>query len=135
MRCWRPPYGDVDDRVRYIASSLDMATIIWEHDTDDWMISENGPAHASEMYKEIIGNATEGKFNSQGIIVLTHEVDEYTMAMSKKYLPKISKAFKHVAPVGVCHNNSHPYIEQNYRYPVCFFYFTQKIIGSNFCLG
>lgn len=28
VRCWRPPYGDVDDRVRYIASKLDMRTVV-----------------------------------------------------------------------------------------------------------
>lgn len=28
-RCWRPPYGDVDNRVRYIAEKLDLATIVY----------------------------------------------------------------------------------------------------------
>ena len=28
VRCWRPPYGDVDDRIRYIAEALDMSTIM-----------------------------------------------------------------------------------------------------------
>ena len=28
VRCWRPPYGDVDDRIRYIAQALDMETIM-----------------------------------------------------------------------------------------------------------
>lgn len=35
---WRPPYGDVDDRVRAIAYELGLETIIWSDDTDDWNV-------------------------------------------------------------------------------------------------
>jgi peptidoglycan/xylan/chitin deacetylase (PgdA/CDA1 family) len=28
VRCWRPPYGDVDDRIRFISEALDMRTIM-----------------------------------------------------------------------------------------------------------
>lgn len=28
VRCWRPPYGDTDDRIRAIAAALDMRTIM-----------------------------------------------------------------------------------------------------------
>nr|AIA90767.1 Polysacc_deac_1 [uncultured Rhizopus] len=35
-RCWRPPYGDVDDRVRAIAHQMGMSTIIWDSDSFDW---------------------------------------------------------------------------------------------------
>lgn len=35
VRCWRPPYGDVDDRIRFIAQALDMRTVVWNEDTDD----------------------------------------------------------------------------------------------------
>lgn len=29
----RPPYGDVDNRIRTIAQALNLTTIIWSHDT------------------------------------------------------------------------------------------------------
>lgn len=29
VKCWRPPYGDVDDRIRWIANALDMVTIVY----------------------------------------------------------------------------------------------------------
>lgn len=35
-KCWRPPYGDVDDRVRAIANQMGMTTVIWDEDTNDW---------------------------------------------------------------------------------------------------
>lgn len=40
-RCWRPPYGDVDDRVRAIASQMGMTTVLWDEDTDDWNMPGN----------------------------------------------------------------------------------------------
>lgn len=27
--CWRPPYGDVDDRIRAIAQGLGLRTYMW----------------------------------------------------------------------------------------------------------
>lgn len=33
VTCWRPPYGDVDNRVRFIANELGMQTIVWSDDT------------------------------------------------------------------------------------------------------
>jgi peptidoglycan/xylan/chitin deacetylase (PgdA/CDA1 family) len=35
-RCWRPPQGDVDDRIRSIAFQMGMRTVIWDKDTEDW---------------------------------------------------------------------------------------------------
>lgn len=32
-KCWRPPYGDVDDRVRAIAHQMGLQTILWDEDT------------------------------------------------------------------------------------------------------
>lgn len=42
-KCWRPPFGDVDDRVRAIAWLMGMRTIIWDRDTNDWgLVSAGG---------------------------------------------------------------------------------------------
>lgn len=38
-KCWRPPFGDVDNRIRFIAAALNMTTIVWSEDTDDWKVS------------------------------------------------------------------------------------------------
>jgi peptidoglycan/xylan/chitin deacetylase (PgdA/CDA1 family) len=97
VRCWRPPYGDVDDRVRYIASKLDMRTVVcvrnrlssvfshgpdiilpgwrsWNEDTDDWNWSNVGMAAVRANYQGILDDQTAGKFDRSGTIVLTHEL-------------------------------------------------------------
>lgn len=37
VQCWRPPFGDVDDRIRYIATALGMTTILWSQDVNDFV--------------------------------------------------------------------------------------------------
>ena len=32
-KCWRPPQGDVDDRIRSIAWQMGMRTVLWNRDT------------------------------------------------------------------------------------------------------
>ena len=34
-RCWRPPYGDIDDRVRTWAYAMGLESILWDQDTND----------------------------------------------------------------------------------------------------
>ncbi|KAJ3302520.1 chitin deacetylase [Kappamyces sp. JEL0829] len=36
---FRPPYGDVDDRVRSIAAAMGLVPIIWNYDTSDWALA------------------------------------------------------------------------------------------------
>ncbi|GAA5880116.1 hypothetical protein JCM3774_004153 [Rhodotorula dairenensis] len=119
VRCWRPPYGDVDDRVRFIASKLDMRTIVWNEDTDDWNWSNVGMAAVRANYQGILDRQTAGKFNRSGTIVLTHELDNGTMELSQEFLPRIRQQFVGgVMPVAVCSNDTRPYVETgDYVYP------------------
>lgn len=50
VQCWRPPYGDVDDRIRYIAQSLGMTTVIWEDNTFDYEIATLSAAKVQANY-------------------------------------------------------------------------------------
>lgn len=112
-RCWHPPLGDVDDRVRKIADALGYRTILWQEDTDDW---ELGTGQAS---KDEIENNYEGiakKASNESPVVLSHEINEQTMDMFKDMYPKIDKAYDHIVPLTACLNVKHPYTE-NIEYP------------------
>ncbi|CAO3598259.1 unnamed protein product [Absidia cylindrospora] len=54
-RFYRPPYGDIDDRVRSIGHALGFIPVIWNHDTDDWRVAEDKTFDE----KWIDGNATK----------------------------------------------------------------------------
>ncbi|PWN51885.1 glycoside hydrolase/deacetylase [Violaceomyces palustris] len=108
--CWRPPFGDVDDRVRAIATGLGLETVIWTDDTDDWQILPLGTKPASVIdsnYASIISKES----SSTGNIVLTHEINGYTMKEFMKEYPAIKAAYKHVVPLTACMNRTKPYPE------------------------
>ncbi|KAI8372145.1 chitin deacetylase [Blakeslea trispora] len=112
-RYWRPPYGDIDDRVRWIASRLGLTAVIWNLDTDDWEgVNSNSAYQAVEQnYQDFIEMGNNGTFAKDGNIVLTHEINNLTMSLALDYLPKITSAYKQVLDVATCQNISYPYFE------------------------
>ncbi|KAJ6460809.1 carbohydrate esterase family 4 protein [Mycena vitilis] len=117
--CWRPPQGDVDDRIRYIASQLGLVNILWKFDAFDWKVASGQatPAEVQANYDNLIGNATGGVFDTVGAIMLTHELDNFTMQTAIDNYDKLAAAFTHIVPVGVGHNRTQPYVENNYTQP------------------
>ncbi|GHT84464.1 hypothetical protein FACS1894129_1140 [Actinomycetota bacterium] len=129
-RCWRPPFGDVDDRVRAIAAGLGLRTIIWDHDTDDWDIKPDGAETTEQIdsnYQKIIDLAAQGKVNDKGIVVLTHEINSQTMKEFMKMFPKVKKAYNNVVPLTACMNATTPYAEEDIKYPAFNDYISGKV--------
>ncbi|SHO80002.1 Similar to S.cerevisiae protein CDA2 (Chitin deacetylase) [Malassezia sympodialis ATCC 42132] len=113
--CWRPPFGDVDDRVRAIAAGLGLTTIIWNQDSNDWDIQPYGsssPSTISSNYDKIIK-----KGGQESVIVLSHELYNETMQMFINKQPEISQAFKNTVPISACYNITKPYLETGITYP------------------
>lgn len=69
---WRPPYGDVDNRVRAIAKGVfGVHTVVWNQDTSDWAIGSN-PKYTSETVNAQMTQWLTGP-KSPGLMVLEHE--------------------------------------------------------------
>lgn len=120
-RCWRPPYGDVDDRVRSIAWQMGMRTIIWDEDTNDWNMPGDGggnlpPSTVDGYFEGWINSYKNGTDKKNGHIVLEHELNNATVSMAEKWLPQLQQTFN-VVPVHECMNISNPYWETNFVYP------------------
>jgi len=126
--CWRPPFGDVDDRIRAIASGLGLRTIIWEHDTFDWEQATGNvtAAQVDTNYGNVIQLAQNGSLSSRGTIVLFHELNNFTMSEAIKFYPQLKAAYKFITPVGVGYNITQPYVEVNYSQPT----FSQYTSGT-----
>lgn len=126
--CWRPPYGDIDDRIRAIASGLGLRTIIWTYDSNDWQLGFNGitATQIDANYQQLIDLAGNGTFATQGTIMLTHELTNFTMSEAVKFYPMLKTAFQHLVPVGVALNQTKPYLEAEYSLPT----FAQYIAGT-----
>ncbi|KAF7965215.1 hypothetical protein HWV62_45063 [Athelia sp. TMB] len=118
--CWRPPYGDIDDRVRAVGAALGLRAILWQYDSNDWQVGSVAgitPATVDANYEALIASAGNGTFATQGTIILTHELNNYTMQEAINFYPKLKAAFKALVPVGVGMNISQPYLETNYTLP------------------
>lgn len=118
--CWRPPYGDIDDRVRYVAYRLGLETMMWKNDTADWRSQPTGdlpPEEVKATYQSINNDAKTGKFDQEGTIVLSHEFSKASMDIAIEELRSVQEAFDHVMPISACQNITRPYLEDNIVYP------------------
>lgn len=112
--CWRPPYGDVDDRIRAIAQGLGLRTYIWSGDTNDWNIKPYGSEPTASIkanYASLKSLGASKAANTGGIIVLEHEIELPSMKLAMSELPSIKKSWKNVVPLSACLNVTKPYAE------------------------
>ncbi|KAI6144199.1 carbohydrate esterase family 4 protein [Pisolithus tinctorius] len=131
--CWRPPFGDVDDRIRWIANALGLRTVIWQYDSNDWKVGTNNitAADVDANYEALIQRMENGTFATSGTIMLTHELNNYTMSEAITFYPQLKAAFKYLVPVGVALNVSQPYVEPSPILPN----FEQYISGTTTLSG
>ncbi|KAJ3860904.1 carbohydrate esterase family 4 protein [Lentinula novae-zelandiae] len=130
--CWRPPYGDVDDRIRAIANALGLQTIMWEYDTADASVDGKTITDQTvvDNYNSFIQTAEGGAFNSTGTILLTHELNNFTMSEAVSFYPQLKSVFQYLVPVGVSLNKTQPYLETNYSLPTFEQYISGTLTGS-----
>ncbi|KAI8885652.1 carbohydrate esterase family 4 protein [Backusella circina FSU 941] len=122
-KCWRPPQGDVDDRIRAIAWQMGMHTILWNEDTDDWALPAPGggtlaPEKVDESIQTWISQAKTGS-REDGIVVLQHELNSATISLTMHWLPTLQTVFN-VVPALACNGITQPYWESDFVYPLTF---------------
>jgi len=118
---WRPPYGDIDNRIRMIAQLLNLTSVLWDHDTDDWQEGVPGAnvtaADVSANYQAVIDMAQNGTFSEYGTITLMHMIDNFTMSEFMAEYANLTAVFKHMVPLCSALNQTNPYVETNYTCP------------------
>ncbi|RUS22462.1 hypothetical protein BC937DRAFT_89027 [Endogone sp. FLAS-F59071] len=142
-RYMRPPTGDIDDRVRSIATQLvrkictfhvrlsnininlftyfsgpkGYTPIMWDLDTNDWMHSlPSGPTAQQEDGNFTLWTSSQYTTANHGHIALQHELDNFTVGEAIKNIPKLKQAYN-VMSIASCIGESHPY-QENIMYPV-----------------
>ncbi|KPV73601.1 carbohydrate esterase family 4 protein, partial [Rhodotorula graminis WP1] len=96
---FRPPYGDIDDRVRYIALQMGLRPIIWTtynndvFDTRDWQIG-GGVVTAPDVYTRFDTFLNQASSSlSSGFIVLAHDLYQQSVDLAVDYiLPNVINA-------------------------------------------
>ncbi|EKM83476.1 hypothetical protein AGABI1DRAFT_31623 [Agaricus bisporus var. burnettii JB137-S8] len=119
----RPPYGDIDDRVRAISLALGMIPVMWTRlspavafDTGDFDI-QSGLTSASQVilnWQNILNNAT---MLDHGFLSLQHDLFQDSVDIATGYLLPDAKARGDITiePVAMCIKRglSNSYIETN----------------------
>lgn len=78
LRLLRPPFGEMNSEVRYLAHTLDMAIVRWNVDTLDW---------SSRDPDKIFANATTDIKN--GDIILFHDIYDTTADAIERVVPEL----------------------------------------------
>ncbi|KAI8096696.1 uncharacterized protein BX664DRAFT_291731 [Halteromyces radiatus] len=100
-RFFRPPYGDIDNRVRDVAKALGFSAVIWTHDTNDWALTENPNFKASWIDGNVTKWASEAASSPNGGVSLEHDLYNVTVDAAVRVLPTFLKTWK-VTTVGAC---------------------------------
>lgn len=108
---FRPPFGDIDDRVRAIASQMKLIPVIWNFDSRDFTLNIN-PNAIPEGQIEASVKSTASRWQSagSGIISLQHD---YTLAQVRHgpgSIKEIINSGMKPMPVAQCLGDSYPYV-------------------------
>lgn len=105
---FRPPYGDIDNRVRDVARALGFIPVIWTHDTNDWAHANNPKGYPESW---VTGNVTKWAHDApsatHGGISLEHDLYKETVDIAISIIPTLQKVYK-LVPSGQC-NGVAPY--------------------------
>ncbi|KAF7340000.1 Chitin deacetylase [Mycena venus] len=123
---FRPPFGDIDNRVRAIAKAMDLTPVIWTRiseqatfDTDDFDLHSGltTASHVLQNWNYIEGNATSSNFPT-GFILLEHDLFQQSVDIATGYI--LPDALAHqppfkIEPVISCLNQplNNAYLELN----------------------
>jgi hypothetical protein len=75
---------------------MGLQTIIWKYDSFDWRVamqSNYTQADVDASYQMFISNLTAGTFNDVGGIILTHELNNFTMQEAINWYPQLKSSF------------------------------------------
>ncbi|KAG2003220.1 chitin deacetylase [Coprinopsis cinerea AmutBmut pab1-1] len=120
---WRPPYGDIDDRVRALSLAMGLVPVMWTRTADSVVFNtEDFNINSGTSVQKVLHNwqtilQTESSLN-HGFIVLQHDLWQQGVDVATGYIlpdglahqPKLT-----IEPVVTCLNmpNANAYIETN----------------------
>lgn len=76
---------------------MNLQTILWGYDSEDADVGEDNldttPTDVDINYNMFVSNLTAGTFDTAGGILLTHEVNNFTMQEAINWYPRLRLSF------------------------------------------
>ncbi|CAO3565021.1 unnamed protein product [Mortierella alpina] len=113
LKYMRPPYGDINNRVRFVLKKLGYIPVDWtgdEFDTNDWQLPEKKMTEAqviAHFSKSIDTYAASNK--TKGFYCLEHDLSVETVSVAQKLIPLGQAKNITFANVGECESDASPY--------------------------
>ncbi|KAI1310798.1 chitin deacetylase, partial [Mortierella claussenii] len=116
MKYIRPPYGDVDNRVREILRQMGYSTVIWTlgWDTNDWRVAlrQIQVPEIIKTFKNALDNRAFIKSPAglpAGPITLEHDLTDDTIELAKQIIPMGMSTGLQPKSLAQCLNDNNPY--------------------------
>ncbi|KAF9959708.1 chitin deacetylase [Mortierella alpina] len=116
MRYVRPPYGDVDNRVREILRQMGYTTVIWTNgwDTNDWRMLQHELQEGQivKTFQAALAARDQIKASNglaAGPITLEHDLTDATVKLSKALIPIAMAAGLKPMSLAACLADDTPY--------------------------
>jgi peptidoglycan/xylan/chitin deacetylase (PgdA/CDA1 family) len=102
-RYFRPPFGDLDDRVRAIARIMGLVPVIWNFDSRDFTI-------ATDIELRAYQSAQNWRQATSGIISLQHDLYAHQVVHVLPVINRILQAGMQIGSVADCLNDRNQYV-------------------------
>ncbi|KAG0224197.1 hypothetical protein B0O80DRAFT_521945 [Mortierella sp. GBAus27b] len=115
VKYMRPPYGDIDNRVRFVLRKLGYIVVDWTgdtFDTNDWKIPQKQATTSSvtaHFKKSINDYNNNTKAAKKGFISLEHDLSADTVAVAKTLIPYGVSHSLIIQSIATCLSDDKPY--------------------------
>ncbi|KAF9094219.1 chitin deacetylase [Mortierella sp. AM989] len=111
LKYMRPPYGDINNRVRYVLKKMGYIPVDWTgdaFDTTDWKLPGITEATVVANFGKSLDTYVAGN-KTKGFYCLEHDLNAFTVKAAQRLVPLgISKGIK-IASVAQCESDAQPY--------------------------
>ncbi|KAF9976845.1 chitin deacetylase [Actinomortierella ambigua] len=115
VKYMRPPYGDVDNRVRYVLRKMGYIVVDWTGDTydsNDWKIPSVSASSVAQTFGSAIQKYAVSSTkvnNTRGFISLEHDLNADTISVAKQTIPKGIEAKLNIKTIASCLGDTNGY--------------------------
>ncbi|KAG0354075.1 hypothetical protein BC939DRAFT_524305 [Gamsiella multidivaricata] len=119
VKYMRPPYGDIDSRVRFVLKKLGYVVVDWSgdtFDTQDWRIlaKQKTPSQIIATFKQSINTYLNNNVaHRKGFISLDHDLTAHTIEVAKSVIPYGRAHNLTIQSVAKCLHDAMPYAAIN----------------------